>query len=253
MKNGDSLDFTGKTALKKWQEGNDSSDCEITKRLQVEPIENACWTIKRTLEMMYKKLGCDETSIYITGAGNFRKERATILPYKGNRDPLDKPVLLPDLREYLVRRQGAVVVDGMEADDAIGIDATRPENLGKVVVCAQDKDLRMIPGYHYNFTKKDSEVEKVSANDAWRNFFSQLLTGDTADNIPGIPGVGTKTAEKILEGYTKPTTMWCGVFRAWHDKFGNRYNESLSLKEALQEVADLLWIRRHDYPRWVIP
>lgn len=243
----------GKLALNKWLADNPSAQIEYTdRRIQTEPIANACSTARATLRSMCEKMRTDKYELYLTGSNNFRTARATIKPYKGNRDPLDKPVLLAEVREYLVKNKGAVVVDGEEADDAIGKRLTAPHAKGIVpVACSMDKDLDMLPGAHYNWVKEHAYV--VNELEGWRHFFKQMLTGDSTDNIPGLHKVGPKTAEKVLRDYKSPDTMWAGVFQQWFNRYGSRYNEHLGLKEALQEIADLLWIRRHNMTRWEVP
>lgn len=68
------------------------------------------------------------------------------------------------------------------------------QNLEKTVICTKDKDLDMISGLHYNWTK-DKEPYEVSEQQALKAFYSQLLTGDRVDNIQGIKGIGNKKAE----------------------------------------------------------
>lgn len=264
MEGGAKVQIEGKTALNEYLNHN-SDYTEIEKTLRVEDPANANHLVKQTLKAMVSKFAPCKVKVFLTGSSNFRKDIATILPYKGNRDPFDKPVLLPDVRDYLVKYWKAEVVEGMEADDAMGIQATTemcdncvtpwkcngPHSNPKRIICSNDKDMKMIPGWHYDWIK-DLLVE-VDERTAWFNFFKQMLVGDRTDNIPGLEGVGDKTAEKILAGYTKPETMWVGVFRAYFDRYELRYNDKLTLKEALQEIADLLWIRRANQERWMVP
>jgi 5'-3' exonuclease len=50
--------------------------------------------------------------------------------------------------------------------------------------------------FHYNWVKKT--IYFTTEAEGLKNLYGQLLTGDKVDNIPGIKGVGPKTAEKIL-------------------------------------------------------
>ena len=127
---------------------------------------------------------------YLSGGGNFRK---VLYPeYKANRVQ-PKPKWLHKCREHLVISYNAVIVDGIEADDAIGM------NMGPETVCVSiDKDLRQLPGWHYNFVK--GQLDEVNEYDAEYNFYAQFLIGDRSDNIFGVQGIGEKKAEKILYG-----------------------------------------------------
>lgn len=188
--------------------------------------------------------------LFLTGKDNFRDKLATIKPYKGQRDPFQKPRHLQAVREFLVKKYGAEVVDGQEADDAMGIAATTPGN-EDCIVCSIDKDLDMIPGAHYNWVKDIYYEIKPAA--AWRNFYSQMLQGDTTDNIPGLSGVGPKTAAKILADCTTPESMFGTVFREYYNRYGRHYDKEHGLNEALLEIGNLLWIRRYNHLTWEFP
>jgi 5'-3' exonuclease len=87
----------------------------------------------------------EEYRLFLTGKDNFRY---TIYPeYKAHR-PKEKPFWLQACREYLIATFNAEVIDGQEADDALGINQT-----GDTIICSIDKDLDMLRGDHYNFVK----------------------------------------------------------------------------------------------------
>ena len=65
--------------------------------------------------------GVESYSGFITGKKNYRQEIATEAPYKGNRAKARRPVHYDTLREYLTGKWGFELVEGQEADDAIGI------------------------------------------------------------------------------------------------------------------------------------
>ncbi len=173
---------------------------------------------------------------YLTGSGNFRKDLATIKVYKGQRPP--KPEHLPATRDQLVERWGAEVVEGQEADDAIGIKAT--DLNGDCVIASIDKDLLMIPGTHYNFVKQ--EWTKVNQEQGDYFFYKQLLTGDQVDNIQGVPGIGPKKAEKAYQG--------CTTVQEMYQKALEMYKGDA---DALLENARLLWLRRYEGELWEPP
>lgn len=141
--------------------------------------------------------------LHLTGFNNFRNQYAVTAPYKGNRKGNDKPVHYHVLRDYLVHSWGAVVHDGIEADDMLAIRATE---LGDdSVIVTLDKDLDQVVGWHYNFTKKIKYY--VKEDEARFNFYKQFLTGDTVDNIVGAYRIGPKTADKLLKDKTE-SEMW---------------------------------------------
>ena len=154
----------------------------------------------RQMEMMHGiqgKCAGVTTEVYLTGERNFRKEIAP--EYKANRTA-PRPRHLEDLRELLVVGWRASVTDGYEADDAISIRSHELRNLESQplssVVASIDKDLRQIPGWHYHITKE--ELTYVSEEEAIHNFYVRCLTGDSTDNVFGVPGIGDVRAARAL-------------------------------------------------------
>lgn len=174
----------------------------------------------------------NKAKIFLTSTdrSNFRYARGTIKPYKGNR-PSEKPRNFVALRDYLVNFLGAVVVYGAEADDGIASSHIP----GKTIICSYDKDMLQLPGHIYN-TYRNTIIEQAEET-AWLNFYSQMIIGDTSDNVPGIAGLGVKKAPRLLEGLTKEE-MEVKV-RELYDK---QYGEGG--KAAFDEVHDLLWLKR---------
>jgi len=200
--------------------------------------ENIAWTdcvadidefIARIEELFENK-----SKIFLTGKGNFRYERATIKPYKGNR-PSFKPRFFNDLRDYMVDFKGAIVVNGFECDDAL---ATLHAP-GRTIVVSHDKDLLQLPGHIYN-TYHNTIVEQ-DEDTAWFNFYCQMLIGDSSDNVPGINRIGKAKAPPLLEGLT---------IEQMKEKVLGLYNKQYGEKgqEAFDEVYDLLYLKR-DVPK----
>ena len=135
---------------------------------------------------------------YITGENNFRYK---VYPeYKANRRDIKPPRWRQELNEHAVVEWKAEVTDGFEADDALGIEQVCLASIGEAsVICSIDKDLKQIPGYHYNFVK--DEFDEVKPKDGLRFFYEQLLIGDRADNIFGIDRIGPKRAAAALEPF----------------------------------------------------
>jgi hypothetical protein len=175
--------------------------------------------------------------MYLTGKGNYRFEVATIQPYKGNRDPKHKPKYFQDIREYMINKYGAVVVTGQEADDALGIKQfSNPDK--STVICSIDKDLKMIPGYHYNPNTGNFWYQTI--DDANMFFWWQMMVGDTTDNIPGIRKVGPKTADKIIAECNGDIKQ---VEQRVREMYAKQYPD---YPGAISEVAQLLWMRREE-------
>ena len=169
--------------------------------------------IRKSLDIIRRDTLCNDPLIAVKGKGNFRKD---LYPdYKAKR-----PTLEDDVRErlayghnYLVEEHGAVMADGMEADDLVAIWAYEAMAEGEHhVIAGIDKDLLQIPGEHYNFGK--GTTTHVDVDTAHYNLMVQCLTGDNTDNIPGIKGIGPKKAEKILNGIPGKR-RWNRIRAAW--------------------------------------
>lgn len=172
------------------------------------------------------------------GSLNFRDSIAVTAPYKGNRSG-NKPVHYDELRQSMVDDYGFEMVEGQEADDAIGIAACEL-GVNECVIVSLDKDLDMIPGLHYNFVKKIKY--SVTSEEAMKNFYRQLLTGDRVDNIIGLYGIGPVKANKILEGAVTEKEMYDRVLAAYD-----------GVESAVLENGQLLWIRRKENELWQPP
>lgn len=230
----------------------------------VNRIDEICQAVNSTLPPV----------IYLTGKGNFRYDIAKLKPYKGNRKS-EKPLHFENVKWFLISRYNAIIVDGMEADDALGIEQSNTlSDLGgefpycPTVICSRDKDLRQIPGWHYGWevglqpefrlqlvdklgklysTWKISISEKTgkelrSLKKVWgsgmRWFYAQCLIGDTVDNIPGLPGCGPAKALEVLEECETEKDMFLAVKGLYQDKYGDEWEPQLL------EQARLVWMVR---------
>ena len=204
-----------------------------------EPLNYVLHTVKQSIENIYQAFNeAPEAKVYLTGKGNYRDKVAVTKPYKGNRDPNNKPDYYDEIRQYLIDQHQAQVIDRMEADDALGIHQWKNKDKSTVIVSI-DKDLRCIPGWHYNFVKQ--ELEYVPLAQANKNFWTQVLTGDATDNIQGIPKCGAKTAAKII-GSTDGSwaEMHCRVYDEYMRYYGREGPDKF------KEMATLIWIQREE-------
>lgn len=161
-------------------------------------VENQLFDLKQAFEP-------SEVIIYLTEiTPEFPNWRNAIYPdYKVNRADLDRPQLVPLLREYLKETHKAFSLPGLEADDLLGIKATHIRSRGKCIICTNDKDLRTIPGRLHILGKTDKAgkpiVETITEADAKKWHMAQTLAGDRVDNFAGCPGMGMTRALRLLE------------------------------------------------------
>lgn len=244
------LDFSTKKEAIAFAKSIDMPVEEIIKTVTPEPLEYCLHSVKELINSILKETGAIDYRLFLTGDGNFREEVAITKPYKGNRDDLHKPIYYKEIKKYLIDVWQAEVVEGMEADDKIGVHQYNYGiDLSDTIICSLDKDMNMIPGWHYNWRKK--EKYWISEKEADYNFYYQMLTGDTTDNIQGVPKIGPKKAEKILAGKTNKQMSDAVEEQYWIGYYNHIFNKDIKLlleniDNIIQEHAKLLWIRRED-------
>ncbi|MEN6620666.1 MAG: DNA polymerase I, partial [Smithella sp.] len=132
--------------------------------------------------------------------------------YKATRKPMpdDLGPQIPFIKE-IVRGLSITILEkqGVEADDIIGTLAVRASRLGwKTIIVSGDKDLMQL--INENVTMVDTMKDKTYDVAAVKERFGVPpdkvteilgLMGDTSDNIPGVPGIGPKTAQRLIEEY----------------------------------------------------
>jgi 5'-3' exonuclease len=143
------------------------------------------------------------------------------------------------------------VSNGLEADDAMSILHTERDD---TIICSRDKDLRQVPGWSYSWelgrqpsfgpiriskagSLSLSEDRKKLTGTGLAFFYSQLLTGDRVDNIPGLPGCGPVAAWNILNPSIEAGEDLFDVVK-------DLYNDD----DYLLEQGKLLWMTRRLHP-----
>lgn len=149
---------------------------------------------------------------FIKGKGNFRYTVATMKSYKGTR--VSEPHrYYQELLDHMIKFRNCYQCHQLEADDMISIFHDH-----RTVACTNDKDAKQTAGDLYNFTKK--EIVTISEDEAWKNLWLQVITGDSVDNIPGIEGVGPAKALDILTDDIPLSDYPNEVLKAYISKYG---------------------------------
>lgn len=192
--------------------------------------------------------------LYYTTGPTFRFDIAKKKPYKGNRKE-NKPWHYDNLTVYLKDILGAVEVTGIEADDQLAMDHVRSGC--STVLCSRDKDLRQVPGWFYSWElgRQPSFGPELITREGWIKlsdkrdkivgtglafFYSQVLTGDPTDNIPGLPGIGPVAAFELLHGKT-PAQQLDAVCEAYFDHY---VGDNDLMEKELLEQGRLCWLTR---------
>jgi 5'-3' exonuclease len=183
--------------------------------------------INNTLDAVEAK----EYALILSGKNNFRYGIRS--DYKQNRDDKARPKWEQALKQHVIDQWEGITAEGMEGDDGCGI--AQYETGCKSIICHQDKDLNQLEGWHYNFVKKEKYF--ITPEDGIRFFWYQMLVGDRIDNLPGIYGIGPKTADGILYEKT-PVEMMQAVRELYPDD------------EEFESQAACFWILRHKGKTW---
>ncbi len=143
--------------------------------------------------------------------GGIPPDRRALLPlYKAQRPPMPDPMRaqLPLIEEYLqCAGVAAVRRDDLEADDILAALADRGAAAGmEALVVTADKDLMQIVSDKVALVAPNKMDERITPDAVTERTGVQpgqipdwlALVGDTADNIPGVPGIGPKTAARWL-------------------------------------------------------
>ena len=183
------------------------------------------------------ELNADKVVVALSDNTNWRKD---ILPtYKANRKKQRKPVGLSQMRHFIEDNYKTFIRPGLEADDILGIAMTCNKVVkdpDKIIVSI-DKDFKTIPGKICILREgQEITVQEITKEEADYNHLFQSLTGDSADGYSGCPGVGPKTAEKVLGD--DPT--WENVVKAYEKK-------GLTEEDALVQAQVARILRANDY------
>lgn len=227
------------------------------------PWEYTQEMLEMRLDRIMQGAGATNSTLFLTEGPTFRYDLATVKPYKGNRED-HRPWHFDNLTVYMRDVLGAEVVAGIEADDAMAIEQTRVETedamAKRTIICTRDKDLRQVPGWHYGWemgaqpefgpvlvTQEGDGLALNSKRNAIVGtglpfFYSQVLTGDRADNIPGLPGCGAVAAYAALVDNPNPEQT---VIYMYEEYYGYHEDE---WEERLLEQGRLCWMTRRLHP-----
>ena len=168
---------------------------------------------------------------YLSGRNNFRKK---VNPeYKANRKDKEPPRWLQSCREYLIKEWNAVVSEGCEADDLLGINQHNTDS----VCISLDKDLLMITGWHFRWL--DNEKIFVTPDQGLKTFYKQMMIGDKSDNIFGVRGIGPVKAAGIIDTLDTEEEMINTVFKLYEED-----------AERFWMNAQCLWIMQKEKETW---
>ncbi len=199
---------------------------------------NAAYVFTNMLLKVLREQGVEYTAIAFDAPGpTFRHE--VFGEYKANRPsmPEDLRVQVPPIKEIVsALRLPILEMERYEADDLIATLARKLEREGiETVIVSGDKDLMQLISSHV--AMYDSMKEKTFQIPEVKERFGVSpdkvvevmgLMGDTSDNIPGVPGIGPKTAARLIEEFGSIEDLLKNVHKVKNSR----------LRETLDRYAD---------------
>lgn len=166
----------------------------------------------RMVESYKSTLAADEAVLVFSGPNNYRKELWD--GYKAHRKSTRKPLCYWTIIDDLVAGDQYRVLseDCLEGDDYIGILATRPSSVERIVV-SDDKDMQTLPNIQLYRMGELVTTTTDSADEFW---LYQTLMGDATDGYKGCPGIGAVAAKKVMEQAGDP---WTNVLAAYDQAY----------------------------------
>jgi DNA polymerase-1 len=198
------------------------------------------------------------THLIVVWDGGLSAERTAALPgYKAQRPgmPMDLGAQIDEINRYLEAAGVASFCrDGVEADDYIASLARRAPSVGMdVVIASSDKDFMQLVSSKIGLLNPNDKTETVWTSEQVRNKAgvepSQIvdwlaLVGDSVDNIPGVPGVGTKTAAGLLKQFGSIDVLYRRLDEVRPERLRTALQDSAGLVRRNQELIRL----RDDVP-----
>ena len=155
-------------------------------------------TFQRVVNELSELYDVTEVLVFNDSRGNFRK--LITKKYKANRTGQNKPPLLSEIHKHVTNTYKGIQGCGMETDDLVAAHWKSLSDIygrDKVMIVSIDKDYLQFPALIYKYNRK--EVLDISKYDALKNFYTQMIVGDTADNVNYFKGKGIKFAQKYYE------------------------------------------------------
>ena len=194
------------------------------------------------------------TVAFDTSHPTFRHEMFTA--YKGTRKgmPEELKAQVPVMKEVLKAMNITIIEKpGFEADDVLGTLAVKAERQGNLVsLVSGDRDLLQLASEKIKIripkTKRTgTEIEDYMAADVFEKYhvtpkqFIDLkgLMGDTSDNIPGVPGIGEKTASKLIEAYQSIENIYDHIEEMPANKATSNLRENKELAFLSKKLATI--------------
>lgn len=190
-------------------------------------------SFERLLDFLEEQVNVDEVVFCNGSKNNFRKDISAT--YKLNRTQ-KRPEILPLLHDMVKLEYNSIYGDGVETDDVVATlwaEEVEKNGIDSVVIMSLDKDYKQFPCWFYDYNYKKRELVKISEQEANENFYSQMIVGDSADNIKVCKGYGKVYAEKLFKDAKNKYSLMNRTYRLYKQVYGDdakaMFNQAKSL------------------------
>lgn len=211
----------------------------------VASLEEATDKFNKALESILVDLSefCVVDDYVICSGGDNSLRKAINPSYKMNRTQ-EKPPYLSELHKEVKLSYNSVYKKGFETDDVVAslwkqeVDKNGEDN---VIIVANDKDYKQFPCWYFDTYYTRRTLDKIEPFDAHYNFYTQMIVGDTADNINYFKGKGKAFVKKLFEGAKNEYSLKRRVYNLFITEYEN------DAKSKFKECYLLLRLRTDIY------
>jgi len=217
-----------------------------------EPV-NAVYGFARMLQQLQRDYGPDYLVVAFDGPGELERKQ-TYADYKANRKPMPAALerQIPLIEELLdVLNIPKIAAEGQEADDVLASLAARAESDGiQTVIVTTDKDAEQLINdrTHVLHIHKDRAalldpqgLKQAKGIEPAQVVDMLSLAGDPSDNVPGVPGIGPKTALDLIRQFGSVENLYEHLDRVSSDKLRERLRRH---RDDVRLAAELIRLNR---------
>jgi DNA polymerase-1 len=199
--------------------------------------------VERAIDRLTTRFETDDVLLCLSEGRNFRYDVDET--YKANRKGTRKPACYNEVVKRACETWPFFSHPGLEADDVLGIFASRDAN---TILVSEDKDMKTIPCTLW----QGGKLQKIDQPTADWWFYYQVLVGDTADGYPGLPAVGPVKAKIILSiprdpanpervpDHEVPLALWQNVRKAYEER-------GFTVEDAIKQARLARILRNEDW------
>jgi len=185
------------------------------------------------IEEFKENLKTENVVLCLSDRANFRRKLNP--DYKANRSKSRLPIILRQVKQWIIDELDGVLWANLEADDVISILATDKAMDEETIVVSIDKDFKSVPGIFFDYNR--GEYHQPSEEEADNYHLIQTIAGDHTDGYSGVPGVGVVKAKRMLDG--------CGY--TWETVVGAYEDKGLTEQDALMNAWMARLLRADNY------